>query len=92
MNTSDLLLDQIALQFRIFLWVSISAALIVLAAVMNPNMGRNESCAHLVATEDVRNSLARLGASIAVLNVHAYNCICFGIRRHAWRSIGCWVG
>lgn len=60
MNSSDLLLDQITLQFSILLWIPVSAALIVLAAVMNPDVGRYESGAHLIATEDVRDSLARL--------------------------------
>lgn len=92
MDSSDLLLHQVALQLCILLGVSISAPLIVLAAVMDPHVRRDESGAHLVATKDMRDCLARLRASVAVLNVHAYNRVCLSIFGGVWWGIRCRVG
>lgn len=90
MDASDLLLNQIALQFCIFFGVAIPASLIMLSAVMDPNMRRNKPSAHLISTKDVGDGLTELGVSIAVRNVHANQGVTFGIGRH-WRRIWVWV-
>jgi hypothetical protein len=60
MNSANLLLDQITLQFGILLGVAVPASLIVLTAVVDPYALRNESSAHLIASKDVGDGLSRL--------------------------------
>jgi hypothetical protein len=58
MYATNLLLDKIALQFRVFLWVSVSASLVVFAAKVYPYLLGDLASAELVAAKDVRNSFS----------------------------------
>jgi hypothetical protein len=92
MDASDLLLYQIALQLGVLLWVAVPGTLIMLSAVMDPDMRRNKSSAHLVSTKDVGNSLAELGVGITVWNIHAnqgMNIVVGGSGRSIWIWVGC---
>ena len=58
MDSIKLLLDEIALALSIFLGVSVSGTLIVLSAVVDPNLVWDEAGTHLVAAKDVGNGFA----------------------------------
>jgi hypothetical protein len=70
---------------RVGFGVAVSNTLVMLAAIVNPNMLRDSLCAVLVSAEKVRNRFAELRASVAVFDKHAAS-LCF--KSHLYRSTG----
>jgi len=82
------------LKFRVLLGVSVPTSLIVLSAVMNPDLLWDKSGAHLIPTKDVGDSLAWLRPRVAVRYVHAYHflIVSFSSRGRGVRCSVVWDG
>jgi len=63
----------------------------MLAAIMNPDMLRNESSTHLVPTKDMGDGLSQLRAGITIGDVHARNCLIIIAGLHVRWCVGCTV-
>lgn len=67
----DLQEYKVDLAKRIVISIAVSRALVVLSAVVYPDMSRDRLCTELVATKDVGNGLSKSGTCGARLDKHA---------------------